>query len=118
MWQGLQTITDHKGKTRHVADTNVLLPDKLNTFFACFEDNTVPPTRPATKDCGLSISVAAVSKTFKRVNHRKPNGPDSIPSRILTACADQLAGVFTDMFNLSLSQSAFPTCFRMLTLVP
>ena len=33
--------------------TDVLLPDKLNTFFACFEDNTVPPT----KDCGLSFSV-------------------------------------------------------------
>ena len=36
MCQGLQTITEYKGKTSHVADTNVLLPDKLNTFFACF----------------------------------------------------------------------------------
>ena len=59
MWQGLQTITDYKRKTSHVMDT-VLLPDKLNTF-ACFEDNTVPPTRPAPKDCGLSFSVANVS---------------------------------------------------------
>ena len=50
MWQGLQTITDYKKKTRHVADIEVLLPDKLNSFFACFEDNTVPPTRTATKD--------------------------------------------------------------------
>jgi hypothetical protein len=30
-------------------------------------------------------------------------------------CADQLAGVFTDIFNLSLSQSA---CFKMATIVP
>jgi hypothetical protein len=44
MWQGLPTITDYKRKTRHVADTDVLLPDKLNTFFARFEDNTVPQT--------------------------------------------------------------------------
>ena len=49
MWQGLQTILDYKGKTSHIADT-VLLPDKLNTFFARFEDNTVPPTRPAPRD--------------------------------------------------------------------
>jgi hypothetical protein len=30
MWQGLQTITDYKGKTIHVANTDILLPDKLN----------------------------------------------------------------------------------------
>jgi hypothetical protein len=118
MWQGLQTIMDYKKKTSHVADTDVLLPDKLNTFFACFEDNTVSPTRPATKDCGLSFSVADVSKTFKRVNPRKAAGPDCIPSRILRACAEQLTGVFMDIFNLSLSQSAVPTCFKRATIVP
>ena len=78
-WQGLQTIADYKRKTSHVADTDVLLPDKLNTFFARFEDNSVPPMRPATKECGLSFSVADVSKTFKRVNPRKVAGPDGIP---------------------------------------
>ena len=40
MGQGLQTITDYKRKTSHVAETNILLPYKLNTFFARFEDNT------------------------------------------------------------------------------
>ena len=57
MWQGLQTITDYKGKTSYITDTDVLLPDKLNNFFARFEDNTVPPTRPVNKDCGLSLSL-------------------------------------------------------------
>ena len=109
MWQGLQTITDYKGKTSQVADTDVLLPGKLNTFFARFKDNTVSPTRPAPKDCGLSFTMAEVSKTFKRVNPREAAGPDDIPSRVLRAKADQLAGVFTDIFNLSLSQSAVPT---------
>ena len=52
MWQGLQAIPNYKKKTSHVTDPDVLLPDKLNTFFAHFEDNTVPPTQPATKDCG------------------------------------------------------------------
>jgi hypothetical protein len=60
MWQDLQTIKDYKRKTSHVADTNVLLPDRLNTFFARFEDNTVPPTRPATKNCGFSLGVADI----------------------------------------------------------
>ena len=109
---------DYKGKTSHVAHTNVLLTDKLNTLFAHFEDNTVLPTWPAPKDCGLSISVANVCKTFKCVNNCKADGPDGIPSRILRACADQLIPVFMDIFNLSLSQSAIPTCFNMSTIVP
>ena len=63
MWQGLQSITDYKKKTSPVGEINVLLPDKLNNFFARFEDTreqiysswvllsnrlnlTVPLTRP------------------------------------------------------------------------
>ena len=95
-----------------------MLSDKLNTFFARFEDNTVPPTQPATKDCGLSFSIADVSKTFKRVNSRKAAGPDCIPSRVVRACSDQLAGVLMDIFNLTLPQSAVPTCLKRATVVP
>jgi hypothetical protein len=63
MWQGLQAIMDYKRKNSHITDTDILLPDKLYTFFARFQDNTVPPTRSATKDCRLSLSfyVADVS---------------------------------------------------------
>ncbi|CDQ76546.1 unnamed protein product [Oncorhynchus mykiss] len=93
MWQGLQSIMDFKKKTSPVTDQDVLLPDRLNNFFARFEDNTVPLTRPATKTCGFSFTAANVNKTFKRVNPRKAAGPDGISSRILRACADQLAGV-------------------------
>ena len=78
----------------------------------------MPPTRPAPTDCCFSFSVADVKNTLKRVNPRKSAGPDCIPSRVLRACTDQLAGVFTDIFNLSLSQSDVPTCFKMSTIVP
>jgi hypothetical protein len=52
MWQGRQTITDYKGKTSHVTDIGVLLPDKLNTFIARFEDITMPPWRPLPRNVG------------------------------------------------------------------
>jgi hypothetical protein len=110
MWQGLQSIMDYKKKTSPIADTNVLLPDKLNNFFARFEDNTAPLTRAATKTYRLSFTMANVSKTFKCVNPRKPAGTDGIPSRLLGACADKLAGVLTDVVNQCLSQSTVPTC--------
>ena len=34
------------------------------------------------------------------------------------SCADQLASIFTDIFNLSLTQSVIPTCFKQTTIVP
>ena len=42
-------------------DTDVLLPDKLNTLFALFEDNTVLQTQAAPEDCELSFFMADVS---------------------------------------------------------
>ena len=68
-------------------------------------------------DCVISLSVADVSKTFKQVNTRKAAGPDGITGRFLKACADQLATVFKDIFNLTLSQSVIPTCFKLTTIV-
>ena len=69
-------------------------------------------------DCLITLAVADVSKTFKQVNIHKAAGPDGLPGRVLRACADQLASVFTDMSNLSLTPSVIPTCFKQTTIVP
>ena len=37
---------------------------------------------------------------------------------MLRACAHELAGVFTDIFNMSLIESVIPTCFKQTTIVP
>ena len=68
--------------------------------------------------CDHTLSAADVSKTFKQVNIHKAAGLDGLPGRVLRACADQLESVFTDIFNLSLSKSAMPTCFKQTTIVP
>jgi hypothetical protein len=57
-------------------------------------------------DCVITLSVTDVSKTFKQVNIHKAAGPDGLPS------------VFTDILNLSLAESAIPTCFKQTTIVP
>jgi hypothetical protein len=59
-----------------------------------------------------------VSKTLKQVNIHKAAGPDGLPGRVLKAHADQLVSVFTDIFNLSLTESVIPTCFKQTTIVP
>ncbi len=100
------------------------LPDELNTFYARFEAHNThahtecAPTAAAEEVSPLSLSVADVTRSFKRVNIRKAVGPDGIPGRVLKACAYQLAGVFTDIFNLSLSLSVVPSCFKKSTIVP
>ena len=68
-------------------------------------------------DCVIMLSAADVSKTFKQVNIHKAAGPDGFPGCVLQSCADLLACVFTDIFNLSLSESVIP-CFKQTTIVP
>jgi hypothetical protein len=69
-------------------------------------------------DCVITLSVVSVSKTFKQVKIHKIAGPDGLPGCVLRACADLLASVFTDTFNLSLSESVIPTSFKQTTTVP
>ncbi len=76
------------------------------------------PAAAAEEVSPLSLSVADVTRSFKRVNIRGAVGSDGIPGRVLKACAFQLAGVFTDIFNLSLSLSVVPSCFKKSTIVP
>ncbi|KAI3368390.1 hypothetical protein L3Q82_008093 [Scortum barcoo] len=68
--------------------------------------------------CPPVISRADVCRTLKRINTRKAPGPDGIPGRALKVCADQLADVFADIFNVSLLQSVVPTCFKETIIVP
>ena len=69
MWQGLQTITDYKGKHRQELPSDTSIPDELNYFHAPFKEyNTERCMRaPAV----ITLSAADVSKTFKQVNIHK-----------------------------------------------
>ncbi len=43
---------------------------------------------------------------------------NNIPGRVLRDCAVELTDVFTDIFNISLSQAVVPTCFKATTIIP
>ncbi len=123
MWQGINNITGFKGNKPATVNIAASLPDELNTFYARFEADNTAHTESAAAAAAeevspLTLSVADVTRSFKRVNIRKAVGPDGIPGRVLKACAFQLAGVFTDIFNLSLSLSVVPSCFKKSTIVP
>lgn len=87
-----------KGNTPATVNTAASLPDELNNFYACFEAHNIPHTERAPTADGeevsmLSVSVTAVTQSFRWVNICKAAGPDGIPGRVLRACMGQLAGV-------------------------
>ena len=112
----MQTIIDYKGKHSRKLPSDTRLPDILNHFYARFQACKRASVIP--DDCVITLSVADVSKTFKQVKIYKTAGPDGLPGRVLRACADQLAGVFTEIFNMSLIESVIPTCFKQTIIVP
>ncbi len=59
-----------------------------------------------------------VRRALKRVNVRKAAGPDGFTGRVLMSCADQLAGLFTSIFNESFVTSVVPTSFKKSIIIP
>ncbi|XP_059845379.1 uncharacterized protein LOC132404845 [Hypanus sabinus] len=120
MWKGIQDITNYRTTSPDCAG-DASLPDALNNFYARFEaenDMAARKSTPPTNDQVLCLTVADVRRTLYRVNPQNAAGPDDIPGRVLRGCADQLADVLTDIFNISLSNATVPTCFKAAIIVP
>ncbi|KAK3513077.1 hypothetical protein QTP70_000956 [Hemibagrus guttatus] len=127
--QGLRTITDYKAPTSGMLRSDASLVDELNTFYAHFKAaannakandiaNGCRQEENANTGNAFIISEHDVSTAFRRVNTRKAAEPVKISDRVLRVCADQLVPVFTEIFNLSLTQSVIPTCFKESIIVP
>ncbi len=103
-----------------------LLAEELNTFYSCFECNGGGATLPISvsgssrqsRDHVFTMSEDEVRREPKRVNVRKAAGPDGITGRVVRFCADQLAGLFTSIFNESLATSVVPTSFKKSVIIP
>ncbi|KAF7691443.1 hypothetical protein HF521_011740, partial [Silurus meridionalis] len=117
MWQGIQSITNSK-TTSPACDRDPSLPDALNPRFEVQNIVKARKTTPPPSDQVLCLATAKVRKTLCRVNPRKFAGPDNIPGRVLKECAEQLADVFTNLFNISLNSNVVPTCLKTTTIVP
>ncbi|KAK3531147.1 hypothetical protein QTP70_013249 [Hemibagrus guttatus] len=97
MWQGIQSITNYR-PAPPTCDSDASLPDALNSFYARFEaqnDMMVRKTIPPPEDQVLCLTTAD-----------------------RTASAEQIADVFTDIFNISLSSDIVPTCLKTTTIIP
>ncbi len=61
----------------------------------------LPPSLPLspTTQPVLKVWVEEFNRIFRKQKSRKDSGPDGISSACLNVCADQLAPVFTQIFN-------------------
>uniref|UniRef100_A0A3B5QGF3 Reverse transcriptase domain-containing protein n=1 Tax=Xiphophorus maculatus TaxID=8083 RepID=A0A3B5QGF3_XIPMA len=121
MWQGLQILTDYKNPNTTPASTDVSFLNELNNFYARFErGNTTTATKAATTpgQQPLTFLPTDVGAALSRIKSHKAAGPDGIPGRVLRTCSGELAGVLTDIFNLSLAHAVVPTCFKSTSIVP
>ncbi len=127
MWQGLKTICSSGNNSSAEVRADPLLAEELNTFYGRFECNgggaTLPSSasassRQSSDDHVFTPSEDEVRRELKRVNVRKAAGPDGITGRVLRSCADQLAGLFTSIFNESIAISVVPTSFKKSVIIP
>ncbi len=120
LWQGIHTFTDYKPPPQ-TCDSTISLLNELNAAFAHFEaqnSTTAQKTPPPPGNQVMTLSLDSVRRSLSRINARKAPGPDNIPGRVLRDCAVELTDVFTDIFNISLSQAVVPTCFKATTIIP
>ncbi len=57
-------------------------------------------------------------QVFRKQKRKKAPGPDGVTPACLKSCADQLAPIFTKIFNRSLELCEVPSCFKRSTIIP
>ncbi len=127
MWQGLRTICAFGNKSSAEVRADPLLADELNIFYGRFECNGSSAALPSSMSGSsrqrsenhvITVTEDEVRRALKRVSVRKAAGPDGITGRVLRSCAEQLAGLFTSIFNESLATSVVPTSFKKSIIIP
>ncbi len=113
VWKGLKDIPIYKTPSPSTVE-NQQLADDLNEFYCRFEKTPhnrpehlstqplTPPATPLSPTPAPHISEDDVCQVFRKNKRRKAPGPDGVTPACLKSCADQLAPIFTQIFNRSL----------------
>ncbi|XP_061639064.1 uncharacterized protein LOC133482679 [Phyllopteryx taeniolatus] len=125
VWHAFRSLTNYKRRSPQ-AENNSTLANDLNTFYCRFEKDTftphthpaAPPTPITPPTSALTIREQDVRRIFKQQKINKAAGPDHVSPSCLKVCADQLAPVFTQIFNRSLELCEVPSCFKRSTIIP
>jgi len=91
------------------------LADDLNEFYCRFEKTPfTPPVTPVSPTPAIQFSEDDVRQVFRKNKRRKA---PAVSPACLKTCADQLAPIFTQIFNRSLELYEVPSCFKRSTII-
>ncbi len=125
----MKDFTNYKTPSPSTVENQQLAND-LNVFCCRFEKKKhtrpehlstqplTPPATPLSPTPALKISEDDVRQVFIKNKRRKAPGPDSVSPACLKSCADQLAPIFTQIFNRSLELCKVPSCLKRSTIIP
>lgn len=101
-WQAVPTFTNHRGCSGLEPQTQ--LP--------------AASSQPTTAVRAAPFILEDVERGLRSVDPRMATGLDGVPGKVLKACAPQLSQIFTDIFNLSLTQASITPCLRLAAMLP
>ena len=125
-WKGLSFMSGYKSKSCMLeADDPLAFANELNEFYNRFDTrdeqediiNLVDQLDFTTDSCP-SFNESEVKLCFKQQKSKKAPGPDNIAGRVIKECCEQLAPIFTRLFNQSLSDGVVPVSWKTSTLIP
>ncbi len=102
----MKDITNYKTPSPSTLE-NQQLADDLNEFYCRFEKTPFTPATPTSPTPAL-----------QKDREKEGTGPDGVTPSCLKTCADQLAPIFTQIFNRSLELCEVPSCFKRSTIIP
>ncbi len=77
-----------------------------------------PPATPLFPTPAIQIRENEVHQVFRKQKRKKAPNPDCVTPVCLKSCADQLAPIFTKIFNRSLDLCEVPSCGQRSTIIP
>ncbi len=124
----MKDITSYKTPSPSTVE-NQQQADNLNEFYYRFEKTPhthsghlstqplTPPATPLSPTLAIQIIEDEVCQVFQKQKRKKAPGPDGVTPACLISCADQLAPIFTKIFNRSLELCEVLSCFKHSTII-
>jgi len=98
-----------------------ILNDQFSNVFNKNEDKSSIPNKGPSLHPNMSnitITENGVKKLLNNLNPHKATGPDDVPARLLKEIAEEIAPVFTNLFQASLNQGKIPRNWKTANVIP
>ena len=127
VWRGLKQVTGYECNKNRVNALNERdYANELNDFYARFDQHDFSQAHKQIRDncCKdtynntSNFNTHDVCKQFNLVNQNKASGPDDISCKLLKVCSEQLAYIFTYVFNQSFNTHYIPKEWKTSKILP